>query len=76
MKEFDKTGENDSEIIIRFLAPAPQLDKLNIKKNNGGIYGGNKLSQQEIEEIYTKEFKKIISKLPPNCKLISVTPTE
>lgn len=76
MKEFDKTGENDSEIIIRFLAPAPQLDKLNIKKNNGGIYGGNKLSQQEIEEIYTKEFKKIISKLPPNCKLISVTPAD
>lgn len=66
MKEFDKTGGNDSEIIIRFLTPGPQVEKLNIKRNDG----------DEVEEIYTKEYKKIISKLPPNCKLISVTPAD
>lgn len=76
MKEFDKTGENDSEIIIRFLTPAPQVEKLNIKRNDGGLYGGNKVFEEEVEEIYTKEYKKIISKLPPNCKLISVTPAD
>ena len=76
MKEFDKTGGNDSEIIIRFLTPGPQVEKLNIKRNDGGGYGGNKLSEEEVEEIYTKEYKKIISKLPPNCKLISVTPAD
>lgn len=76
MKEFDKTGVDDSEIIIRILDPLPQLNQLNIKKNKGGIHGPFRLSKEEIEETYTKEFKKIISKLPPNCKLISVTPAD
>ena len=76
MKDFDKTGGNDSEIIIRFLTVSKEIRDCWEKKNDGYRGGHVKLSNKETEEIYTKEYKKIISKLPPNCKLISVTPAD
>ena len=76
MKDFDKTGGNDSEIIIRFLTVWKEILDCWEKKNDGHRGGYVQLFQEETEEIYNKEYKKIISKLPPNCKLISVTPAD
>tara|TARA_B100001173_G_scaffold310941_2_gene326808 strand:+ start:220 stop:777 length:558 start_codon:yes stop_codon:yes gene_type:complete len=81
MKEFDKTGENDNEIIIRFLTVREKIydywrDETEKNRQRGNRNGTPDLTKKETEGIYNNEYKKIISKLPPNCKLISVTPAD
>jgi len=73
MGEFDKAGENDSEIIIRILSVKKSMDIADAKKWEEAF---EYLNLEDIGEVYTKKYNKIISKLPPNCKLISVVPAD